>query len=303
MNVGESVSVSVSSSKTLADQWILNQLQKTIEQAHSHFHNYRFDQLAKTLYEFVWNDYCDWYLELSKCDLSSESTSDAEKQGTKHTLLFVLENMMRLLHPIMPYITEEIWQKISPMLGINGTTIMLQPYPSIDSQKINTDANLAIEWIQKIVTMIRNIRGEMHVSPAKKISVIFDKGNSHDKLCAEKYAHYVKTLAKIDAISWRSSNEKLPPSATAISDQLEIHIPLAGLIDRDAELVRIKKEMEKCEKTKAQTEGRLNNSTFVDKAPAEVVAEVRAQLENCRQTLEKLREHSARIEKLLTITN
>jgi len=299
MNVGNrSGSGSESGSKTTADLWVLNQLQKTIEQAHGHFHNYRFDQLAKTLYEFVWNDYCDWYVELSKCDLARENISEAEIRTTKYTLLFVLEYMMRLLHPIMPFITEEIWQKISPMLGIQGDSIMLQPYPRVASEKINTEADHAIAWVQKIITVIRTIRSEMNVSPAKKFSVICDKGTAQDQLFTEKYAHYLKALAKIENITWRNAHEEIPACATAIADQLEIHIPLAGLIDRDAEFQRIKKEIEKNEKIKSQLESRLSNSTFTDKAPAEVVTEVRAQLEATQQTLVKLHEQYTRIENL-----
>ncbi|OGT43225.1 MAG: valine--tRNA ligase [Gammaproteobacteria bacterium RIFCSPHIGHO2_12_FULL_40_19] len=294
----DSKSVSVSESKSLADLWILSQLQKTIEQAHLAFNQYRFDQLAKLLYEFVWNDYCDWYLELSKCDLARENISENEKRATQHTLLFVLENMMRLLHPMMPYITEAIWQKISPMLEIQGDSIMLQPYPSVDSQKINSGADHAIAWVQKIVTLIRNVRGEMFVSPAKKISVIFKNGSAHDKLCTDKYAHYLKTLAKIDNLTWHTAENEMPACATAISDELEIHIPLSGLIDKNAELTRVKKEMEKLEKSKVQMSGRLNNTSFVEKAPVEVVDELRTQLNQCEQSLMKLKEHHERIEAL-----
>ncbi|HLB56751.1 MAG TPA: valine--tRNA ligase [Coxiellaceae bacterium] len=288
MNISENINAGVSN--TLPDRWILSQLQKTITQAQSYFAEYRFDQLAKLLYEFVWNDYCDWYLELAKCDLTPE---------TKYTLLFVLENIMRLLHPIMPFITEEIWQKISPMLNIQGKTIMLQPYPTANAKQINVVAEKEIQLIKNIVTAIRNIRGEMQVSPAKRINMIFDKGSADDKLCVEKYAHYIKALAKIETITWANPTEKIPPSATALSDQLEIHIPLAGLIDKDAELIRLKKEIEKCEKAKAQMESRLNNSAFTEKAPTEVVTKLREEFDNTKQTLIKLHEQHSEIKKLI----
>ncbi len=294
MNVSGSVSVSLSAKKTLADQWILSQLQQTITHVHTAFARYRFDDIASLLYKFIWDEYCDWYLELAKCDLQNNT----ESNGTKQTLLFVLENIMRLLHPIMPYITEEIWQKIAPLLDITGETIMLQPYPAVDRQIIDVNADAHIQSLKNIIYAIRNLRGEMNVSPAKKINVIFDKGNAHDILCAEKYAHYLKTLGKIDAITWHDKNKKLPECATLIVDALEIHIPLAGLIDKEGELTRLKKEMEKCEKSKIQMESRLNNATFVDKAPPTVVAEVRAQLSACENTLEKLREHYTKIEKI-----
>lgn len=299
MNIGDCDVLQHERTLSVADQWILHELNQVISQAREHFHHYRFDQLAKTLYEFVWNTYCDWYLELSKCDLSREDISEAQKRGTKHTLLFVLENILRLLHPIMPYITEEIWQTIAPMLGICGDTIMLQPYPEINPAWISQNANAQIESMQKIVTEVRMIRSEMNVSPAKKVSVIFnEKGTNYDTLSTNQFAYYLKSLAKIENISFTQENENLPACATAVIGQLEIHIPLAGLIDRDAELLRLKKEIEKCEKVKAQTESRLNNPTFVDKAPAEVVADVRAQLDNCSQTLTTLKENYTRIETL-----
>ncbi|MCX7120689.1 MAG: valine--tRNA ligase [Gammaproteobacteria bacterium] len=298
MNIGENLPCPPFSKKRIADEWILNQLNKTIEEAHLHFSQYRFDQLAKLLYEFVWNTYCDWYLELSKCDLSENKDSS----GTKHTLIFVLENILRLLHPIMPFITEEIWQKIAPMLDIKGDSIMLQPYPSANTlsnvNESESDSDHVITWLQKVITVIRNIRGEMNVSPAKKITVIFDKGITQDKLFSEKCAHYLKSLAKIEEIKWRRDDEIIPECATAISDQLEIFIPLAGLIDKSAELARLNKEIEKLEKIKMQTEARLGNATFTEKAPVNVVAEVRAQLESCLQTLEKLHEQSVRIAQL-----
>ncbi len=298
MNIGECDVKNESRTLSTADHWILTRLEDTIDQAHGHFHNYRFDQLAKSLYEFVWNDYCDWYLELSKCDLARHTISDAEIRGTKHTLLFVLENVMRLLHPIMPYITEEIWQKISPMLGIEGDSIMLQPYPAVNKKQCDNQAATAMTRVQEIVTVIRTMRSEMNVSPAKKITVILDKGFSTDKLFIEQYQHYIMTLAKIDNLSWRNTDEKMPDCSTGIASHVEIHIPLAGLIDKTAELARLQKEIEKLDKSKIQMESRLNNSTFVEKAPADVVAQLKTQLETCQQTLEKLSEQFEKIKEL-----
>src|SRR3990167_2075231 len=288
MNVS-GVGVGVGVGESLVDRWILSQLQQTITHIRHAFSQYRFDQVANLLYEFIWNEYCDWYLELAKCDLTS---------GTKYTLLFVLENTMRLLHPIMPFITEAIWQKVAPMLTIKGDSIMLQPYPTENPTLTDANAEAQIQSIKNIITVIRNIRGEMHVSPAKKINVIFDKGNSHDVLSINKYSHYLKSLAKIEKISWRDKTENVSACTTLISDQLEIYIPLSGLIDKAAELTRLKKEMEKLEKTKLPLENRLNNSTFVEKAPQAVVDEVRAQLETVQHTLEKLTVQYQQIEKL-----
>lgn len=288
MNVGDNVNHSVSDK--LADQWILRELNKTIEQAHLYFAEYRFDLLAKTLFEFTWNQYCDWYLELAKCDLSLENNAT-----TKYTLVFVLENILRLLHPIMPFITEEIWQIVAPMLNIQGESIMLQPYPSgsgIGNQ--GSPAN-AIEWVQQFITTIRNMRGEMNVSPAKKITVILDKGSADDKKFIHDCLHYILSLAKIEKIIWHDAKEKIPESSTTLLNQLEIHIPLAGLIDRAAELARLKKEIEKLEKIKLQTETRLNNPAFADKAPENVVNELRNQLNTQITTLKTLEEQYHKI--------
>lgn len=287
MNTEGQHSVSNKKIFSIADQWILSELNKTVWQARNHFAEYRFDQLAKVLYEFVWNTYCDWYLELAKCDLSQDAISNSDKQATQYTLLFVLENSLRLLHPIMPFITEEIWQIIAPILGIRGETIMLQSYPHCSDSDSDSDS---IAWLQKIVIAIRNLRGEMNVSPAKKITVILDKGTATDKICVEKCAHYLKSLAKIETITWRDKTASLPDSATALADQLEIFVPLAGLIDKSAELARLNKEIEKNEKIKMQMETRLGNPTFVEKAPESIVLEVKTQLHDTIQKLANLQE-------------
>lgn len=304
MNVGVN-SVSDSDKKCLADRWILNQLNKTITQVRTAFAEYRFDQIASMLYEFIWNEYCDWYLELSKCDLARDDASDTEKQGTKYTLLFVLENMMRLLHPLMPFITEEIWQKISPMLRIQGETIMLQKYPSADKNKIDPIAESEMSCIQAVITAIRNLRGEKNISPAKKIDVILHKGDEQQRHAIEKNMHYVQTLAKCE-LRWSQPDESLPISMTAIiphiagnaTYNLEVHIPLAGSIDKEAELARLKKEIEKYEKQKMQMEARLNNSAFVDKAPAEVVSKLRDELNLCISALQQSQALHEKIKKM-----
>ncbi|MDP1573590.1 MAG: valine--tRNA ligase [Coxiellaceae bacterium] len=295
MNIDPSVETRLIASTgiaTLADRWILSQLQHTIHEARLCFSQFRFDHLAKVLYEFVWNTYCDWYLELSKCDLAQGS------QNTPHTLIYVLENMMRLLHPIMPYITEEIWQILAPLLSLEQTSVMSQPYPVINHKKIDNDADIAMQWLQAFVTAIRNMRGEMNISPAKKITVILYKGANEDKKHIENFSHYILSLAKIEKIVWETVRENIPESSTGIFNELEIFIPLAGLIDKSAELARLQKEIEKCDKTKMQLDARLSNPTFTEKAPENVVNEVRSQLENCVQTLRKLQEQYKRIEVL-----
>lgn len=295
MNTADQDNTSDPREYAIADQWILSELQLTIEQVKKAFSQYRFDQMAKLLFEFMWQQYCDWYLELSKCDLSEENNTEALHRGTRYTLLYVLEQMMRLMHPIMPYITEAIWQDIAPMLNLAGDSIMLQSYPTFNASLVNATATTDITWLKQVTTAIRNIRGEMHISPAKRINIILDKGGETDKTRAKQLAHYIKMLAKIDNITWRSGDTPLPASAKAVVDQLDIHIPLAGLIDKSAELKRLDKEIEKLAKTQAQISGRLSNKTFVDKAPEAVVSQAREQLSNCEQSLTKLRAHAERI--------
>lgn len=284
--------IQVGKAETLSDRWILSQLQQTINEARLCFAQFRFDHLAKVLYEFVWNTYCDWYLELSKCDLAQGATH------TPYTLIYVLEHMIRLLHPIMPYITEEIWQIVAPLLSIEAPSIMMQSYPVIDHHKIDTTADKEMRWLQEFITTIRNMRGEMNVSPAKKITLILHKGTADDKNHIENCAHYLLSLAKIDNIQWETVRDNIPESSTGIFNQLEIFIPLAGLIDTGAELARLQKEIEKCEKNSIQLAARLNNPTFAEKAPENVVNEVRTQLQNATETLEKLHIQSQKIKAL-----
>lgn len=174
---------------------------------------------------------------------------------------------------------------------------MLQPYPILNAKQINKTADVEIAWLQNSVIAIRNIRGEMHVSPAQKITVLFDKGNPQDPLLVEKYARYLKTLAKIDKINWRNPSEKMPETATAMVSDLEIHIPLAGLIDQQAELTRLQKEIGKLEKLQIQLMARLSNRSFTEKAPANIVREVKTQLENNKKMLETLKNQCERMRK------
>ena len=286
---------------SIADKWILCQLQQTITQIHTAFSQYRFDNIATLLHEFTWNHYCDWYLELAKCDLARNDLSEEQKNATRYTLLSILETLMRLLHPIMPFITEEVWQIIAPILGIQGKSIMVASYPAVDRKQVDTPFVIAeskIRYINSLITTIRNMRGEMNVSPAKKITVILNQGSLQDYSYIEECEHYILSLAKIEKITWHDPKSKIPECSTALLENLEIHIPLAGLIDRHAELARLKKEIEKIEKMKAQTEARLNNPTFVEKAPENVVVEVREQLKNQSVTLKTLHEQSLKIEAL-----
>lgn len=285
-----------SSSLSLPDRWILSRLQHTIQSAHEALANYRFDLFAHSLYEFTWNEFCDWYLELSKPILTSENSSQEAIQGTRHTLVFVLENILRLLHPIMPFITEEIWQRVKN--ETQGASIMLEPYPTFDATLRNQPIEAELEWLKNIVIAVRTIRSEMNIPPSKLLSILFKKGTSIDKERYENNQHLIKTLARLENVTWLTANEPHPESATAIVGDLEILIPMAGLIDKKEESARLSKEIAKLKKEAERAEAKLQNPHFVDKAPAEVVTKEREKLNEVKSILMKL---ETQLEKIATM--
>ncbi|MBA6412591.1 valine--tRNA ligase [Parahaliea sp. F7430] len=281
---------------SLADRWIISELQQTKAAVAKAMASYRFDHASQALYEFVWNQYCDWYLELSKPVLWDDEASEAAKRGTRRTLIRVLESTLRLLHPFMPYITEEIWQTVAPLAGQSGATIMLQPYPLYDDKGVDSAANADIEWLKGVIEGLRNIRGEMNIAPGKSLSVLLRNAGESDKSRLEKNAASLKKLAKLESIRLLADGEEAPIAATALVGELEILVPMADLIDKNAELQRLAKEVEKLEKELQRIEGKLNNPAFVDKAPEAVVAKERSKLQAQQQALAKLREQKQRIE-------
>lgn len=283
---------------SLADQWIRSLLQKTIQQTEAAYDSYRFDLLAQTLYEFTWNEFCDWYLELTKCVLNDKNSTAAQLRGTRTTLLEILETLLRLLHPIMPFITEEIWHSIAALVGKTGNTIATAKYPLFNEKEIDHIAEEEMNWVKQIIVAIRTIRSEMGVSPAHRITVIFNKGNDKDVKRAAAYENYIKLLTKTDNIHWAKTDETLTTTATHIVNKLEIHIPLAGLIDKQAELIRLQKEISKLEKDYEKLEQRLKNQHYLEKAPAAVVEKERKNFEHVREVLKKLRGQYKNIELL-----
>jgi valyl-tRNA synthetase len=283
---------------SLADRWITGKLEETTATVAKAVGNYRFDLASQALYEFIWNEYCDWYLELSKPVLWDDNAADAAKRGTRHTLLQVLEKMLRLLHPFMPFITEEIWQTVGPMAGKTGATIMLQPYPEAAEKGVDSVANADIEWLKGVIVGIRNIRGEMNIAPGRELPVLFRNGDQRDQTRLESNAQFLKKLAKLADITWLSAGEEGPVAATALVGELEILVPMAGLIDKDAELQRLGREIEKLEKDLSRIKGKLGNASFVDKAPAAVVAKEKEKMEAQQQALETLQEQQRHIAQL-----
>ena len=280
---------------SLADRWIISKLQETTAEVTRAVANYRFDMASQALYEFIWNEYCDWYLELSKSVLWDDDASSEAKRGTRQTLIRVLEIWLRLLHPMMPFITEEIWQSVGPLAGKSGPTIMLQPYPQPNEHDKDLRANEDIEWLKVVIEGVRNIRGEMNIPPGKELSVLLRKGDKNDRLRLSKNSQYLRKLAKISHIDWLAADDAIPLAATALAGELEILVPMAGLIDKDAEINRLNREIGKLESDQTRLQGKLNNAAFVDKAPAAVVAKEKDKMHTQRQALETLREQLQRI--------
>jgi valyl-tRNA synthetase len=282
---------------TPADEWILSRLQRTISKVHHYFATYRFDLLANAIYEFVWYEYCDWYLELSKPILQDEQALSALKRGTRRTLLHVLDQILKLLHPIMPFITEEIWQRTTK-LSENGASIMLSAYPQVNEEFINEAIEEELEWLKSAIQAIRTIRSEMSISPAKQIPLFIRNITPELQTRVEKYEHTLKALSKLTQISYLTPEQTVPVSATAVLGAIELLIPMADLIDKEAELTRLAKEVAKLDKDISLAEGKLNNPKFTDKAPAEIIAKEQEKLAQAQQAKEKLLEHKTRIESL-----
>ncbi|MFV0476594.1 MAG: valine--tRNA ligase [Parahaliea sp.] len=280
---------------SLADRWIISELQKAEATIVRAIESYRFDHASQALYEFIWNQYCDWYLELSKPVLWDDNASAAAKRGTRRTLIRVLEAALRLAHPFMPFITEEIWQQVAPLAGKSGDTIMLQAYPTSDISGIDSSASADIEWLKDVIVGVRNIRGEMNIPPGKTLTVLLRNGDDSDKSRLEQSVTALKKLARLDSIRFLNPAEETPVAATALVGQLEILVPMADLIDQEAELQRLAKEIEKLGKDLSRIEGKLDNPSFVGKAPEAVVSKEREKLQILQQALQKLRDQQLRI--------
>ncbi len=275
-------------STSLVDQWILSRWQKCIQDISHNIDKYRFDLAAKAIYEFTWNEFCDWYLELTKPVLQGD---DAEqKAATLYTLVSLLENILKAAHPMIPFITEEIWQQVAPKLGHTGFTIMIETFPEANAELINEDAEAEAEWLKAIVMGIRTIRGEMNISPNKSIKVLFKNWQNEDKIRYERQSDFLTRLAKIEKPQWLAKGEEAPDSATALAGQMEILVPMAGLIDKEDELARLTKTIEKLTEELERTQKKLANPNFVDKAPANVVEKEKARHAESQQALAQLQE-------------
>ncbi|BBB31031.1 valine--tRNA ligase [Neptunomonas japonica] len=283
---------------SLADRWIASRLQQVETDVSKHFEEYRFDLASQTLYDFIWNEYCGWYLELSKPVLWDENASAQAKRGTRRTLVRALEVILRLTHPIMPYITEEIWQSIKTEAGVEGDTIMLQGFPIANEAKIDTAAETDIEWLKGVISGVRNIRGEMGISPAKELDILLQNGSDEDKARLDANQTFLSKLASLASITWLKEGDKAPMSATQLVGDMQVLVPMAGLIDKDAELGRLKKEMDKLQKEISRVEGKLGNEKFVSNAPDAVITKEKEKLDTAKSAQSQLTEQYGKIEAL-----
>ncbi|MDH5426366.1 MAG: valine--tRNA ligase [Gammaproteobacteria bacterium] len=282
---------------SLADRWIISRLQTVEEKVSDNFDKYRFDHASHEIYSFIWEEYCDWYLELSKPILNSDTTSAAEKRGTRRTLVRVLETILRLAHPLIPYITEELWQTVAPLAGVNGKTIMQQPYPVSDASKLDEKAVNDLEWVKAFVIGVRRIRSEMDIAPGKALPVLLQNYSASDQTLFKENESFIKSLAKIESIEWLL-DQPAPESATALIGDMKILIPLAGLIDKDAEMARLEKEIGKISVNLEKCESKMNNASFVDKAPQAVVLKERQRIEEMHTALKQLNEQLVKIQSI-----
>jgi len=277
-----------------ADRWILSLLQNTSQQVIDNTQHYRLDRAAQGIYAFIWDEYCDWYLELSKPVLNKPDASEAARRGTRQTLVRVLETVLRLAHPIIPFITEEIWQRVAPLAAVNGETITHQPYPQSDESLVDQAAMDEMEWVKQFVLGVRKIRSGMNIDPRKPLPVLLQNGNEKDQQRLQANQHYVSSLGRVASIEWLQ-REEAPESATALIGEMKLLIPMAGLIDKEAEQTRLNKDLDRKGSERERIEKKLGNPDFVKKAPAAVVEKEKKKAEDLESAIKQLEEQLQKI--------
>jgi len=265
--------------RSVADRWIISRLQETEAAVIASMQEYRFDHVAQTIYDFVWNEYCDWYLELTKPVLAEGTTASADEQrATRRTLVRVLETILRITHPLMPFITEEIWQRVKPLAGVEGEFLMLARFPEPDLSRVDADAATEVAWIQQVIAGLRNIRGELGISPGKPLPLLVTNASTEDAARLNRQAALLRFVGRLESISVIASEAELPPVSTALVGNMTLGVPLAGLIDVASEIARLDKEIARLAQEVARVEAKLSNESFVARAPADVVAKEREKI-------------------------
>jgi valyl-tRNA synthetase len=286
----------------VADRWILSRFARTLGVVEQSFADYRFDFAATALYEFTWYEFCDWYLELTKPVLQGEGSSDEAKRAARRTLVQVLEGLLRAWHPLMPFITEEIWHRVAPLAGkqvAGDSTIMMAPWPKISDWTIDSAAESDVEWIKAFVLGVRQIRGEMDISPSRKLPALLENVETAERARLSTHASYVQRLAGLESLRILDAGESAPPSATAVVGAMRVLVPMAGLIDPNAEAARLEKRIAKIRDEIKRATAKMSNENFVRNAPPEVVTQEKTRIADFERTLASLEGQLQRVRELL----
>jgi valyl-tRNA synthetase len=283
----------------IAERWIESRLGRMLAEVDAGFAQYRFDYAASALYEFTWYEFCDWYLEFAKPVLQGDTATAGARLATRQTLLRVLETLLRALHPIMPFITEEIWQRVAPLSGTEGRSVMLAPWPQSTDYPADEAAEQDVKWIQGFVLGLRQIRGEMDISPSRRLPVLLENASPRDLACVAAHRPLLEKLAGVEGLTPLDPAVAPPPSATALVGELRVLVPMAGLIDASAEAERLSRRIAKTQEEIRRASGKLSNENFVRNAPGDVVAQERARLAEFESSLASLEQQLGRVRQLL----
>jgi len=282
------------------DLWIRTEQNKTINKVHKNIENYRLDLASQNLYEFVWHEFCDWYIELTKAILNDNSIQDSEKLGTKKNLLIILESILRLLHPIIPFITEEIWLHIKDKFLFEDKTIMTRQYPIYDEKNTYKKESSDIEWIKKFILGIRQIRGELNISPKIGLEVLLKNYTPKDTKIIKQHEYLIKRTARVKEIKLMDQNESEPLSAAALHGKMKILVPLIDHIDISDEIARLEKQATTLKNEILKSQKKLDNKGFREKAPKSVVEEEQKRIKAKSLLINEL---SAQIDHLIKLSN
>ena len=277
------------------DLWIETELNQTIKKVHQNLKDYRLDLASQNLYEFIWHQFCDWYIEFSKAVLKDNSFDDKKKQATRNSLLLTLETILRLVHPIMPFITEEIWLDIRKKLDHESDTIMLRPYPLYDKKKTHKNETSEIEWIKLFILGIRQIRGEMNISPGLNLDIIVKNSSKKEKEIIKKYINLIKTTGKICSINYLEKGKEEPFSSTAMLGEIKILVPLENHVNVNDEIKRLNKQEVNLSKEILISESKLKNKGFLDKAPAQVVEKEKSRVLEKQQLIQEIQKQISKL--------
>ena len=278
---------------SVADRWIRSRLVSVAEQVRDGFESYRFDYVANSLYDFTWNEFCDWYLELTKPVLAAPDVPEAVRAATRRTLVEVFETLLRFLHPIMPFVTEDLWRRVAPAAGIAGETVMLQPWP--EPRDADPDAEAEIEWIKGFVLAVRHVRGEMDIAPGRRIAVRLQGGEERDAERVGEHRVLIESLARLQGFTWLEPGAPTPPGAAAFAGALKILLPFESTVDLAAERARLEREIEKRVRDLGQVQAKLANESFVTRAPAPVVEKQRERAAELGRAVGRLRDQVERL--------